>query len=169
MAEAGRVEVRVQDFRAVEGSFTKVASIEMLEAIGEKLFPSFFATINCVLAPRRSRQYPDDPHPRRPLPPLPLQPGLDRASRLPRLPHPPLGALAQAAGEPPLTTPLEEIGQHYGETLARWREAFVSRLGEVRAPGYDERFVRTWTPYSALVRGASAPASSGDAQLVVTC
>ena len=68
--------------------------------------------------------------------------------RLPRLPHPLAGRPGAGCGRAPHSLP-EEIGQHYGETLARWREAFVSRLGEVRALGYDERFVRTWDFYLA--------------------
>ena len=85
----------------------------------------------------------------------------------PGLPHP----LARApwrrlrASSNPLP---EEIGQHYGETLARWREAFVSRLGEVRALGYDERFVRTWDFYLASCEALFRAGLLRDAQLVVT-
>ena len=45
------VEIVEQDYRTVEGQFTKVASIEMLEAIGEQQFETYFATIDRVLAP----------------------------------------------------------------------------------------------------------------------
>jgi cyclopropane-fatty-acyl-phospholipid synthase len=161
------VEVRVQDFRAVEGSFTKVASIEMLEAIGEKLFDSFFATIDRVLAPggraciqtilipdARYRRYRSSP---------------DWIERyvFPGCLIPSLGALTRAAGGLHIHS-LEEIGHHYGETLARWREAFVSRLGEVRALGYDERFVRTWDFYLASCEALFRAGLLRDAQLVVT-
>ncbi len=170
VAEAGladRVEVRVQDFRAVEGSFTKVASIEMLEAIGEKLFASFFATIDRVLAPggRASIQtilIPDARYRR-----YRSSPDWIERHVFPGCLIPSLGALAQAAGELHIHS-LEEIGQHYGETLARWREAFVSRLGEVRALGYDERFVRTWDFYLASCEALFRAGLLRDAQLVVT-
>ena len=170
VAEAGladRVEVRVQDFREVEGVFTKVASIEMLEAIGEKLFASFFATIDRVLAPggracvqtilipdARYRRYRSSP---------------DWIERyvFPGCLIPSLGALAQAAGALHLHH-FEEIGHHYGETLARWREAFLARLGEVRALGYDERFVRTWDFYLASCEALFRAGLLRDAQLVVT-
>src|SRR5207248_4348345 len=45
------VELRQQDYREVEGRFSKVASIEMLEAIGERQFGAFFATIDRALEP----------------------------------------------------------------------------------------------------------------------
>jgi cyclopropane fatty-acyl-phospholipid synthase-like methyltransferase len=42
---------REQDYRTVEGRFTKIASIEMLEAIGEKQFETYFAACDRLLAP----------------------------------------------------------------------------------------------------------------------
>ena len=40
---ADRVELRLQDYRTLEGQFSKIASIEMLEAIGHAQYPTFFA------------------------------------------------------------------------------------------------------------------------------
>ena len=48
---ADRVRVLEQDYRTVEGRFTKIASIEMLEAIGEKQFETYFAACDRLLAP----------------------------------------------------------------------------------------------------------------------
>jgi cyclopropane-fatty-acyl-phospholipid synthase len=170
VAEAGladRVEIRVQDFREVEEVFTKVASIEMLEAIGETLFAEFFATIDRVLAPGgraciQTILIPDARYRR-----YRFSPDWIERYVFPGCLIPSLGALAQAAGELHIHS-LEEIGEHYGETLARWREAFVSRLGEVRALGYDERFVRTWDFYLASCEALFRAGLLRDAQLVVT-
>ena len=54
VAEAGladRVEIRLQDFREVDETFTKVASIEMIEAIGEPLLPIVLRDRDRVIAP----------------------------------------------------------------------------------------------------------------------
>ena len=59
-----------------------------------------------------------------------------------------------------------EIGGNYGETLARWRKRFRAHLGEVRALGYDERFVRTWDFYLASCE-ARCTGLMKDAQLVL--
>ena len=48
---ADRVEIRRQDYRDVEGSFDKVASIEMFEAVGERYWPAYFSKIADVLKP----------------------------------------------------------------------------------------------------------------------
>lgn len=169
VAEAGladRVEIRLQDFREVEGTFTKVASIEMLEAVGEKLFVPFFATVGRVLAPggaacvqtilipeERYRRYRASP---------------DWIERhvFPGCLIPSLGALNRASG-PLRILAVEEIGSHYADTLARWREAFLARLDDVRSLGFDERFVRTWDFYLASCEALFRAELLRDAQLVV--
>ena len=65
------VRILEQDYREHQGSYTKVASIEMLEAIGERQFGTYFATIDRLLEPERRRLRPDDPRPGRPLGALP--------------------------------------------------------------------------------------------------
>jgi cyclopropane-fatty-acyl-phospholipid synthase len=170
VADAGladRVEVRLQDFREVEETFTKVASIEMIEAIGEPLLPTFFETVDRVLAPggraciqsilipdARYRRYRSSP---------------DWIERyvFPGCLIPSLGALVQAAG-PLRIREVEHIGAHYGETLARWRAAFDARLGAVRQLGFDERFIRTWDFYLASCEALFRAGLLDNAQLVVT-
>ena len=60
------------------------------------------------------------------------------------------------------------IGRHYGETLARWRDAFLRRLDDVRALGFDERFVRPWDFYLAGCEALFRAELLDDAQLVVS-
>ena len=54
MEEAGlsdRVDLRLQDYREVEGQFDAIVSVEMIEAVGESYWPTYFATIDRLLAP----------------------------------------------------------------------------------------------------------------------
>lgn len=51
------------------------------------------------------------------------------------------------------TVHLEDIGLHYAETLAHWRANFFRRVDQVRALGFDERFVRTWEFYLCYCEG----------------
>ncbi len=149
VADAGladRVEIRLQDFREVEGTFTKVASIEMIEAIGEPLLPTFFETVDRVLAPggraciqsilipdARYRRYRSSP---------------DWIERyvFPGCLIPSLGALAQAAG--PLR--IRERRAHRRATTAR-----RSRAGARRSTRGSARCA-TWDSTS----GSSAPGTS---------
>jgi len=171
LAEAGlasRVEIVEQDYREVEGRFTKIASIEMLEAIGEKQFESYFAACDRLLAPggraciqtilvpdarwHRYRKTPD---------------WIERYV-FPGCLIPSLGALTQAMQTTQLQVAnLEEVGTNYAETLRRWRERFHERLADVARLGYDERFHRTWDFYLAFCEAAFRTRSLHDAQLVL--
>ena len=63
---------------------------------------------------------------------------------------------------------VEEIGTNYAETLRRWRERFLAAHAEVRALGYDERFVRTWDFYLAVCEAGFRTRWLRDAQVVLT-
>ena len=154
------VEIREQDYREVEGRFSKVASIEMLEAIGERQFGAFFGTIDRVLEPgglacvqtilvpdRRWARYRKTP---------------DWIERyvFPGCLIPSLGALVRSFGGLELRS-LEEIGEHYAETLRRWRASFHA------AGPHEERFERTWDFYLAFSEAAFRTGALGDAQLVL--
>ncbi len=63
---------------------------------------------------------------------------------------------------------MRDFGAHYVRTLAIWRERYMSRLDEVRAMGYDERFVRMWEYYLAYCEGAFRARHVGDVQVLLT-
>jgi cyclopropane-fatty-acyl-phospholipid synthase len=160
------VEIRLQDFREVRGRFTKVASIEMLEAVGEQLLPVFFAVVDRVLAPggsaciqtilipdaryRRYRSTPD---------------WIERHV-FPGCLIPSLGAITRAAGNLELRD-VEQIGVHYAETLARWRSGFLKSIEGARALGFDSCFERTWDFYFASCEALFRAGLLRDAQLVL--
>ena len=63
---------------------------------------------------------------------------------------------------------LEEIGEHYGETLRQWRERFMSiDVGRLTALGFDERFQRLWRFYLSYVEGGFRERRIGDVQLLL--
>ncbi len=62
----------------------------------------------------------------------------------------------------------ENIGVHYALTLRAWRARFLARLDEVRALGYDDRFIRMWDLYLAYCEAAFAERHIGNVQLVMT-
>lgn len=63
---------------------------------------------------------------------------------------------------------MEEIGQHYAQTLARWRSAFHRQRAQLQAQGFDESFRRQWDYYFAYCEGAFRERHIGDAQLLLT-
>src|ERR1044072_6583449 len=136
------VGISEQGHRDVAGRYTTVLSIEMVEALGADQFGTFFATIDRVLASggRAAVQSILIPEER-----------WDRYRRTPDWIEryvfpgcliPSLEALARAARRSSRLAiyGVEEIGEHYAETLRQWRERFHARIDDVRALGYDRRF-----------------------------
>ena len=64
-------------------------------------------------------------------------------------------------------THLEDFGGSYALTLQAWRNRFMARLPEVRAQGFDERFIRMWLFYLAYCEGGFRERSIGVAHLLL--
>ncbi|MGY6632739.1 MAG: class I SAM-dependent methyltransferase [Alkalilacustris sp.] len=151
MARAGlsdRVEIKLQDYRDERGHYDGIASIEMIEAVGEKYWPVYFQTVRERLKPGR----------RAAVQAILVQDGRFESYRkgvdfiqkyiFPGglCPAPtPLRAAARAEG---LTVEgSRDFGESYSVTLRRWHEAFDARWPEVAALGFDARFRRMWDFY----------------------
>jgi cyclopropane-fatty-acyl-phospholipid synthase len=164
-----RIEIRLQDYRTLDGQYTKIASIEMLEAIGHAQFPVFFEACDRLLAPggcacvqtivipdeRYERYRRHDDWIRRYIFPGSLLPSVEALRR----------AMGRASAL--RISGLEDIGPHYAPTLQAWRDRFLARLQDVRRLGYDERFLRTWDFYLAYCEAAFRTHSLRDVQLVL--
>jgi len=166
----GRIELLQQDYRHLEGQYDKIVSIEMFEAVGLEYYDEFFGACDRLLRPGGSLL----------LQTITIQeqafaayhrssdwiqtyifPGAELASVLEIL-----RSLARATSLGLYHA--EEIGTHYARTLAAWRARFREAEGEVRALGFDERFLRMWDYYLGYCEGAFLERHIGDFQLVLT-
>jgi cyclopropane-fatty-acyl-phospholipid synthase len=153
MARAGltdRVEIRRQDYRDVEGSFDKIASIEMFEAVGEAYWPIFFGKVADCLRPggRAALQIitvRDDLFPTYRRRADFIQACIFPGGMLPSLSV--LQAQTTAAGL--RTESVSLFGQDYAATLEEWARQFSARWPTIRTLGFDERFRRLWLFYLA--------------------
>lgn len=145
---ADRVTVELLDYRDVVGSFDGIASIEMIEAVGEAYWPSFFNRMADVLKPGaravlQVTTVPDDHFKR-------YMTGTDfiRKEIFPggMLISPGRVAAEVRAAGLRLTSKFQ-FGQDYAKTLALWCATFDQQLGAVRALGFDEHFIRSWRLY----------------------
>ncbi len=166
----GRVDVVEQDYRVHDGRYTKVASIEMLEAIGERQFGTYFATIDRVLeaggiACVQTILIPDDRWNR-----YRRSPDWIERYVFPGCLIPSLSALTRAATASSHLTMLDvhEIGPNYAETLRRWRANIRERIDEVRALGYDRTFERTWDFYLAFCEAGFRTRALRDVQITLS-
>ncbi|MEQ1856685.1 MAG: cyclopropane-fatty-acyl-phospholipid synthase family protein [Longimicrobiales bacterium] len=163
----GRVTVLLQDYRDLEGSYDKLVSIEMVEAVGHQYLETYFRKCASLLAPHgkaaiqaitvRGDWY--DPRQRQ----------VDFIKRyiFPGSFIPSIPALASSAGVTDMRlVHLEDITQHYVHTLRRWRHRFHQNWDQVRALGFDERFRRLWDFYLCYCEGGFAEEVLGTVQLV---
>ncbi len=162
------VEILEQDYRHTEGRFTKVVSIEMLEAIGLAEHETYFRAIDEFLEPDgiaviQIIAVPDARFARYSRRSDWIQQYIFPGSLIPSV-----GAVGRAAAPTRLRiVGLEEIGPGYAETLKIWRENVEAREAEVRTLGYDERFLRIWRFYLSFCEAAFRVRVLRDVQLVL--
>ena len=161
-----RVRVELRDYRAIEGEFDAIVSVEMLEAVGHEYFPAFFETCDRVL--RRggriglqSITYPDAQYEQQRRGANWIQKYIFPGGLLPSL------AVIERATRRTglLLTGATDIGPHYAPTLRAWREKLMANRDAVRALGFDERFLRMWEYYLALCEGGFAAGIFQDLQI----
>lgn len=165
-----RIEVRIQDYRHVEGEFDRIVSIEMLEAVGHRYLGTYFRSLDRLLGPdglavvqvitipdERERSY------RR-------RPDFIQRAIFPGGHLPSLTTMSRAMTRSSRLTveALENLGPQYAETLRIWRERFLARTEQVRALGFDDTFLRLWEFYLAYCEGAFLSRHLNDLQLVLT-
>ncbi len=158
VSEAGLehlVDVRLEDYRDLEGGFDRIVSIEMIEAVGHQYLPTYFQRCVELLRPEgrlliQGITVPEwawERHKR----------SVDFMKRyiFPGCSLVSVGAVSQSmAGTDLRWENLEDIGPHYARTIRHWRERFLRNLPQVRRQGFDERFVRMWDFYLASCEAA---------------
>jgi len=145
---AGQVHVELCDYRDVQGQFDAICSVEMLEAVGERYWDTFFAALDQHLAPggRVGLQTITMPHDR-------MLATRNTYTWIQKYIFP--GGLlpsVTAIGDSLSRTRLrivkrEDYGPHYAQTLRIWREQFGAHADEVARLGFDEVFRRMWNFY----------------------
>lgn len=148
----GQVDLRLADYRTLQGEYDHVVSIEMFEAVGQAYWSSYFEVVNRCLRPggRVALQV------------ITIREDLFESYRrdaggfiqryifpggmLPTEKH--LRDLSWAVGLETLA--LERYGEHYADTLADWADAFNAQTGWLEDNGYDQRFRRMWRYYLAF-------------------
>ncbi len=165
---ADRVEVLLRDYREIEGQYDAIVSIEMLEAVGAEFFESYFKVCDRALVPGglmslQTIAFPDVAY-------LPQARGANWIQTY-IFPGGLLPSLAQIErslhGTRLLVRGVEDIASHYVRTLAMWRATFLGRLDEVRAMGFDERFIRMWDYYLSVSEASFDTGVCQDLQIVL--
>ena len=170
VARAGlsaRIRVLLEDYRDLEGRYDKLVSIEMIEAVGAKYLPSYFAKIGTLLKPGglallqaitiEDHRYEHALH------------EVDYIKRhvFPGAFIPSVSAMIEAKRR--VTdlnlTRFQDFGLSYARTLEVWRKRFLAQRAEVRRLGFGDAFIRLWEFYLAYCEGGFRERSIGVAHL----
>ncbi|HTN50057.1 MAG TPA: cyclopropane-fatty-acyl-phospholipid synthase family protein [Burkholderiaceae bacterium] len=166
---ADRITLRLDDYRDLDGTYDKLVSVEMIEAVGHQYFDTFFRRCSELLVPGGTmvlqaitiddRQYAS------------ARDSVDFIKRhiFPGCCIPSVTALAQSAARASTLriVDLEDIGPHYATTLAAWRRNLFAHAEQVRARGYPEALLRMWHFYLSYCEGGFAERALGDVQIVL--
>ncbi len=163
-----RITLLLEDYRDLQGSYDKLVSIEMIEAIGSKLYRSYFKACSRLLksdgvmliqaitiadqnyqASQRSVDFIQ-----RYIFPGACLPSTEIMNR----------TVAEVTDLRLLD--LEDIGLHYAKTLHIWRRNFFEQIAQIRSLGYPESFLRMWEFYLCYCEGAFLERAISDVHLV---
>jgi cyclopropane-fatty-acyl-phospholipid synthase len=172
VSEAGlgdRVILLLEDYRDLTGTYDKLVSIEMIEAIGAAYLDVYFAKLGSLLRPggralvqaitiedhRYAQALASVDFIKRHVFPGSFIPSIN----------------AMLAAKTRVTdlalVRLEDFGMSYARTLEAWRERFLASLAQVRGQGFDERFIRSWEFYLAYCEGGFREHSIGVSHLLM--
>ena len=166
---ADRVSVLLEDYRELTGTYDKLVSIEMIEAVGWQYFQTFFRRCSELLSNDGAML----------LQAITID---DRAYEVEKggrsfintyifpggcLPSMEVIARAVARVTDFRQVDLEDITPHYATTLACWRERFLAASGRLAELGYDERFRRLWELYLCYCEAGFRERRIQDIQLLL--
>lgn len=155
---ADRVTIELLDYRLIDGEYDAVISVEMIEAVGDEYWSTYFRSVEELLVPggRFALQAITMPH----------QQMLDTRDDFTWIKKyifpggllPSVEAIEEITRSQTLLrlTDRLSMGLHYAETLRLWDQAFTAAHHEVRALGFDPTFVRMWHFYLAYCQGGFA-------------
>lgn len=149
-----RAQFSLTDYRDTEGEYDHIVSIEMLEAVGQSYWPSYFDTLRQRLKPggsaaiqvitideKRFAGYCDSPDF--------IQTYIFPGGMLPSIER--LQAQVEQAGLN--WRHAISFGDSYARTLAEWNRAFHQQWDKIAPLGFDERFKRMWRYYLEYCEG----------------
>ena len=164
-----KITLLLQDYRALNGQFDKLVSIEMIEAVGHQFYEPYFAKCASLLKPdglaliqaitivdqrfeaaKNSVDF--------------IQRYIFPGSNIPSVTAL-LSSMTKVSDLRLLDC--EDIGPHYATTLAAWRANFFAKVAVIRTLGYSQEFINMWEFYLCYCEGGFAERALGDAHLLL--
>ncbi len=167
---SNRIHLLLEDYRDLSGSFDKLVSIEMIEAVGHHYLDTYFDKCSSLLKDDgamllQAITIQDQRYER----------ALKTIDFIKRYIFPGSFIPSVAAISDSLMRStdmkvfhLEDIGPHYATTLRHWRERFSAHIDQISAQGYPEEFIRMWEYYLCYCEGGFLERAIGNVQVLLT-
>ncbi len=165
-----KINVIKKDYRLLEGKYDKIASIEMIEAVGHKNVPTYFKKVSSLLKnggvfAMQGITYNDQNFDT-------YKKSVDFINKY-IFPGSCLIAISQISDIVKKNTKfnftdLEDITIHYAKTLNIWRQNFLSKTKEIKEMGFSDSFIRLWEFYFTYCEAGFEEKNIGDYQFVFT-
>ncbi len=165
-----KVHVIKQDYRDLTGSYDKLVSIEMIEAIGHQYMKTYFEKCCSLLKPDGIML----------LQAITIKDQLYKTALkdvdfikkyiFPGGFLPSIAAMSNTISKytDMKLYHLQDIGPHYARTLKDWRKRFFAKLDDIRKLGYPDEFIRLWEYYFCYCEGGFMERDIGTVQMVLT-
>jgi cyclopropane-fatty-acyl-phospholipid synthase len=164
----GQIKLLRKDYRQLEGKYSKLVSIEMIEAVGHQYLDNYIAkcasllnqngcgliqaiTINDQFYARALKEV-----------------DFIKKYIFPGSFIPSISAILESAKKKSdlRLYNLEDLTPHYARTLSDWRQRFLENSGKLRSMGFDERFIKMWDYYFCYCIGGFKERSIGNCHLI---
>lgn len=166
---ADKIKVVMLDYRVLTGQYDRLVSVEMIEAVGHQYYQQYFTKCASLLkadglmliqaitiTDQRYQYYLNNVDF--------IQKYIFPGGCLPSIEH-----IAKHVSQSTdmVIRNLEDIGLHYAQTLADWRENFFSQIEAVKQLGYDEQFIKMWEFYLCYCEGGFRERTISTVQVVL--
>jgi len=165
----GRIEVVLSDYRHLRGTYDKLVSIEMIEAVGHQYWDTYFACCTRLLKPEGSMLLQSIVIADRAYEQARRSVDFIKAYIFPGSCLPSVAALSRslAASTDMRLLHLEDIGPHYTRTLRAWRARFAASVQQARKLGFSQEFIRMWDFYFCYCIGGFEECYISDVQMLL--
>ena len=146
---AGRIDVKLCDYRRLSGRYDKLVSIEMIEAVGHEFLPLYFASCADLLRPNGQMLLQAITMPDRRYDRYLGHSDFIQQFIFPGSCVPSLSAIMNAVNTSTdlRIDHLEDFAPHYARTLRSWLNRFLAARESIGQQGYRQDFIRLWEYY----------------------
>jgi len=165
-----RATLLQEDYRNLQGSYDRIVSIEMIEAVGHEYLPTYFSKISDLLATDGAALVQAITMPDHRYDQYLKEVDYIRTRVFPGSCVPSISAMVSAIAKKSDLRPtgIHDIGYHYARTLREWRMQFLAKEEKIKKLGYDDSFRRAWIYYLCYCEAGFQEGYTGDIHLLLT-